>query len=147
MKIFKDKIMLVVIALIALLLVSGCAGMAKSAAAPETGKVTGTWVGSGSDDRGVDWDFTFVLQQNGKKLTGTSVWQGSDGAAATSDMEGTVDIGTGAFTLVDISIGDVSGDAGVATYTGSFDPDFKKLAGTWLTAIAKSEGEFEASRK
>ncbi len=147
MKIFKDKIMLLVIALFALLLVSGCAGMAKSAAAPEAGKVTGTWVGSGSDDRGVEWDFTFVLKQNGKKLTGTSVWQGSDGAAATSDMEGTVDSVNGAFTLVDTSIGGVSGDVDVATYSGSFDPEFNKMAGTWVTAINKSEGEFKASRK
>jgi hypothetical protein len=145
MKFLRVKTLILVSAICLLsLLLAACAGTPKSVAS--IGPATGTWAGTGIDDRGVTWEFTFVLRQDGAKITGTSDWVGSDGAAATTNIEGTIAADTRAFTLKDIAIGNVSGDVAAGIYSGSFSADFQKLTGGWTIPGGGSPGKFEAKK-
>jgi hypothetical protein len=123
---------------------SGCAGMGKPATV-DSGYANGTWKGTGLDDRGVSWIFTFVLRQDGGSLSGTGQWLGSDGAVGTTTMTGTIDVGGRGFAL-DEKIAVASGAVAAASYKGSFSPDFQKMSGAWTIPGGGSARTFEAAK-
>ena len=138
----KATFTFVALGLLALVL-AGCAGMGKPATDP--GYATGTWKGSGLDDRGVSWTFTFVLRQDGGSLSGTGQWLGSDGAIATTPMTGTINAGGRSFVL-DEKITNASGAIAAANYKGSFSSDLQKMTGAWTIPGGGSAGTFEAEK-
>jgi hypothetical protein len=129
-----------------LVILAGCVSTAKAPAAGNPGNLNGTWKGSGLDDRGVAWEFTFVFSQNGANLTGTGEWTGSDGATATTKMVGTINAASRSFAFQDVAIGDSSGDIAQAEYTGTLSADYQKLSGEWTIPGGGSPGKFTAAK-
>jgi len=137
--------------LVLALALPACGGTGPAAAgAPTAGEsflcAVGNYAGTGVDEEGTTWSFTFALRQEGQDLVGTFEWSGSNGAVGEERVRGRVDCTSGRFEWSGeaASGGSETVEIVTAEYSGRFTEDFGGFSGSW---VGGSPGTLSGERR